>query len=131
MSESFDIRLRKVLTCLITYKKALIQESTLQSQIPYHLNNTKELMRAQCAILTDFMRFRQRPVTNNKDLLECLDCLESTLQGFDVDLSIVCPSACESIFMASEFNTNDDVINTLIENCTPPLDGAIAEIEEQ
>ena len=124
MNSSDDIRqrLRSVLLCLIQYKKIFIQKYTLSTQDPNALNTVKTVMRRQCGILIEFMKTRNLPNNPDADLSQCLDCLKVALEPWDMDLSVLCPNFCEMIFINSEFNLSENIIDDILENYCPTLD---------
>jgi len=128
-SDDIKERLRSILRCLIDYKKTLMKD-TLTSQVPNHINVVKTTLRRQCNILTEFMKTREMPDNPDTDLLTCLNCLSPLLTPWDMDLSIVCPDLCKGIFVDSDFNMSDSIIEKIIENYCPTLDD-VSYVEEE
>jgi len=121
-SDNIRERLRSVLLCLIHYKKAFIQKYTLATQDPNSLNSVKTAMRRQCGILTDFMKTRNLPNNPDAEISECINCLNTILTPWNMDLSVLCPHFCEIIFINSEFNLSENIIENILENYCPTLD---------
>jgi len=112
-------RLKNILTCLIKYKKELINEYTLTSQEPSTLNRLSLFLRNRCATLTQYMVSRVKPENPDEYLGNCLDCLEKALTPWDLDLSILAPHVCEMILVNSELNISDDMIQKIIQTYLP------------
>ena len=113
-------RLTAVVECLIDYKAELIG-TTLKTGIPADLkNNTMPLMKQRCAIIKESMIRHERPSIQDKELNECLDCIERALTPWDMDMSILCPAFCDMIF--DGFNLNKEkILNEIELYC--PVDG--------
>ncbi len=117
-------RLRNILSCLIKYKKELINAYTLTSQKPSILNSLSPFLRSRCKIITDYMVSRNKPENPDKLLTNCLDCLEEALTPWNFDLSILGPDVCEMILVNSELNISNDMVQKIIEEYLPPeVDG--------
>lgn len=117
-------RLRNILSCLIKYKKELINAYTLRSQSPSILNNLSNELRNRCKIITEYMVSRNKPENPDNHLTDCLDCLEDALTPWDLDLSILGPHVCEMIMVNSELNISNDIIQKIIKDYLPPkVDG--------
>ena len=114
-------RLTAVVECLIDYKAKLINTNTINITTPADLtNNTMPLMKQRCAIIKEFMIRHDRPSIQDNDLKACLDCLESALSPWDMDMSILCPEFCDKIF--DGFNLNKEkILNEIELYC--PVDG--------
>lgn len=115
-------RLRNILTCLMDYKRQLLKE-TLNSQVPNHITTVKNNLREQSLILCQFIKSGNRPNNPAQELSTCLDCLSRNLSQWNMDLSILCPQLCHAIFIDSEFNLSDNIINTMVEQYCPSIDG--------
>ena len=121
-SDTKKKRLHDILTCLMNYKKTITKD-TLNSQNPNYINTVSAQLRRQSNILSDFMRTRQEPNNADTELSTCLDCLLPLLTPWDMDLSVLCPQLCNAIFIDSEFNQSDNLINTMVEQYCPSIDG--------
>jgi hypothetical protein len=129
--EDSDIkkRLTAVVECLIEYKSKLINKNTINITTPADLTtNTMPVLKQSCAIIKDFMIRHERPSIQDADLKACLDCLETALTPWDMDMSILCPEFCEKIFQG--FNLNPDKIQIIkeIDLYCPRIDGVPDEI---
>lgn len=125
MQEDPDIkkRLTAVVECLIKYKAKLI-DTTLNITTPADLNNnTKPLMKKRCDMIKDFMIRHERPSIQDDDLKGCVDCIETALTPWNMDMSILCPEFCDKIF--DGFNRNADKIHIIkeIDLYCPIIDG--------
>lgn len=128
MSDNLETRARAVLTCLLKYKRSFINKATLLSQNPSDLdNNVKPVLNELCSVLTNFMLHRSRPSNSDEELQTCMLCLESALNPWDMDLSILAPRWCEMIFKSSEFNLSDNIIQEIITNSMPPVEAQDGE----
>jgi hypothetical protein len=116
---NLEERLRDILSCLIQYKRVLINAYTLTSQSPSILNNLSHFLRNRCATLTQYMVSRIKPENPDKDLSKCIDCLEKALDPWDLDLSILAPHLCEMILVNSELNISDEMISKIIKEYLP------------
>jgi hypothetical protein len=74
------------------------------------------------------MRTRQIPDNADTELLNCINCLSPLLTPWDMDQSILCPQLCNAIFF--ELNQSENIIENIIENYCPPLDGVSPDSEE-
>ena len=106
----------------MNYKRQLLKE-TLNSQVPNHINTVKTNLRGQSIILCQFIKSGNRPNNPAPELSTCLDCLSELLTPWNMDLSILCPQLCDAIFIESEFNLSDNIINTMVEQYCPSIDG--------
>ena len=116
---NLEERLRNILSCLIKYKKELINAYTLTSQKPSILNSLSPFLRSRCKIITEYMVSRNKPENPDKLLTNCLDCLEDALTPWDLDLSILGPHVCEMILVNSELNISNDMIPKIIKDYLP------------
>jgi len=118
-------RLTNIVECLIKYKRALINTYTLTSQKPSILNQLSPFLKQQCSLLTQYMLTRERPTNiseKDKDLIECLNCLEVALEPWNSDISILAPYLCEMVLVNSEMNLNvGKIIQTYLPD--PEVDG--------
>ena len=73
------------------------------------------------------MLYRSRPLNSDEELQTCMLCLESALNPWDMDLSILAPRWCEMIFKSSEFNLSDSIIQEIITNSMPPVEAQDGE----
>ena len=121
-SDTKKKRLHDILTCLMNYKKT-ITSNTLNSQNPNYINTVTTTLRRQSSILTNFMKFGNMPNNPDTELSECIKCLSPLLTPWDMDLSVLCPQLCNAIFIDSEFNQSDNLINTMVEQYCPSIDG--------
>ena len=124
-------RLTAVVKCLIDYKAKLI-DTTLNTGIPADLNNnTTPLMKQRCDMIKDFMIRKERPSIQDNDLKACLDCIETALTPWDMDMSILCPAFCDKIF--DGFNRNADKIHITkeIDLYCPIIDGVPEEVAQE
>ena len=121
---NLEERLRNILSCLIKYKKELINAYTLTSQKPSILNSLSPFLRSRCKIITEYMVSRTKPENSDNHLTQCLDCLEDALTPWDLDLSILGPHVCEMIMVNSELNISNDMVQKIIKEYLPPeVDG--------
>lgn len=113
----------------MNYKKTITKD-TLNSQNPNYINTVTTTLRRQSNILSHFMKTRQMPNNPDTELSTCLDCLSPLLTPWDMDLSVLCPQLCNAIFIDSEFNQSDNLINTMVEQYCPSIDGLPSDSEE-
>ena len=116
---NLEERLKNILTCLIQYKKELINAYTLTSQKPSILNSLSPFLRSRCKIITEYMVSRNKPENPDNLLTDCLDCLEEALTPWNLDLSILGPHLCEMVLINSELNISKDMIQKIIQTYLP------------
>ena len=117
-------RLTAVVLCLMEYKAKIINKMTINITTPADLlNDTMPLLSKRCELIKEFMLRHERPLSEDNDFNDCLDCLEKALTPWDMDMSILCPEFCERIFEG--FNQNPDKIEIIkdIDFYCPIVDG--------
>jgi hypothetical protein len=93
-----------ILTVLSEYKMKLINKNTLTTQDPNELKEIGPVLRMKSKAIKAYILQRIMPPEEDTDLCACVHALESLLNPWNADISVLAKYWCEKLFETENFS---------------------------